>query len=89
MPAIVTASIFVHCKVIASTCWTHKLAWLVAWFKLVEVVQNGKSHGQRGERLPSWHLRRRAATTGFHKTFLWATKLVKGIAGVMVGLFRK
>jgi hypothetical protein len=42
VPTVVAASGLINGKVIASTCRTLKLAALVAWFKLVEVVQNGK-----------------------------------------------
>jgi hypothetical protein len=42
VPAVVAASGLINGEIIASTCRTLELAALVAWFKLVEVVQNGK-----------------------------------------------
>lgn len=53
VPAVVTTSRLVDCKVVAAACRTDKLARLVAGFELLKVVKDGERHSAARREAPS------------------------------------
>ena len=46
---IVGTIVGVYREVVASACWTDVFPWMIAWFKFLNVVQDGECHGGEWE----------------------------------------